>query len=291
MAKKKAKKTTNSSGSKKHPLDALKKTTKALGNKAKKAAAKVKNLPKKALHKSVESAEFMALKPVEPLMKLALKKKGVTVPKNAKLKLVASLFVTNVIHNKPSGHLDMESLNYLNALEHVDSEPETKEAATDSAENTAFKAAALVSGIAPGAQAATNIIHMILDFFKGIQKKKKIKQAQEKLKKELIAKGETPEQAEVEAEKKVDSDPDLKLTTEEKKVVNSKTPLTQDEEETAVAVDKTHDELAKAIPGTEDTKGKTHVKEAHTPWYVGFWSRLFSHHASKKAANDEDDDN
>ncbi len=188
-----------------NPIKTLKNVTKAAGN----------------------AASFVALAPFMGAMLIALKQKGIHVPKKGNVKEVASLFYINIIQKQ-----------HLEHCEHLDNY---------TSGNVAFnKASSLyqsTSGrehiVGVAAAAAGGIITAILNYFTA---KKKLK-AQET----ALAEG-------------TEVEPEEELTEEEKEVVNESEPITTEDEDVINEVNEAQDELAKEVGG-EDSEGNLHIPE------------------------------
>lgn len=145
------KKVSNKAGNK------IKKTAKSLGHQITHPLETLKNVANNAKG----AAQFAALLPFVAAMKLALKRKHISVPKRAGVKGIASLFYMNFIAKK--SHLELE--HCCNSMEHA--EKNQDEIAFDLAKEVAAN-----SGV-PGGSFVVTLIHSIVDYFKGNSKKAK----------------------------------------------------------------------------------------------------------------------
>lgn len=194
----------------KHPIDVLKK-----------AATQVKKGAVKVADKAKDAAEWAVLLPFKPVMVKALEKKHVSVSKKASIKTIAALFFVNII---------VPASKTSKLEEHVDE---------NKAEDAAFaaaKIAATATGIPPQ---SVDIVHAILDFLKGLGKKKN---------KEDEKKG---------ADDVTDKEAGLiAAANESAPAVEKDAPLTDDHKEIAEDVVKVTDKLAETIPDTKNSDGE-----------------------------------
>lgn len=194
----------------------------------KKVGKKLKNVhPLKVLknvaNKIGNAATFVTLLPLMGAMLIALKKKGIKVPHKGNAKEVANLFYINIVKKQHLEHCE-DMGNDGNILYRH---------ASNLYKNSLEGRENLIE------EAASGIITAILNFFTGKKKQAAAEEAQKN--------GE-------------DVDPENELTDDERAVVDTSEPLTEDDYAMNEEVDNATDELA-AQTGGVDSDGNVNIPE------------------------------